>query len=132
MKREDFGRDFKWGVSTAAYQIEGAHNVDGKGPSIWDVFANTKGKIFKNQNANAACNFYQHYTRDIALMYELNIPNFRFSLSWSRIMPTGEKTVNEQGIDFYNRIIDFCLELGICPWITLYHWDLPFLLQQKG
>ncbi|MGN6247128.1 MAG: GH1 family beta-glucosidase [Ginsengibacter sp.] len=132
MKREDFGHDFKWGVSTAAYQIEGAHNVDGKGPSIWDVFANTKRKIFKNQNANTSCNFYQHYTSDIALMYEMNIPNFRFSLSWSRIMPTGEKTVNEQGIDFYNRIIDFCLELGICPWITLYHWDLPFLLQQKG
>ncbi len=132
MKREDFGPDFKWGVSTAAYQIEGVHNGGGKGPSIWDVFANTKGKIFKNQNANSSCNFYQHYTTDIALIYELNIPHFRFSLSWSRIMPKGEKIINEQGIDFYNRIIDFCLELGISPWITLYHWDLPFLLQQKG
>ncbi|MDE3182596.1 MAG: beta-glucosidase [Bacteroidota bacterium] len=132
MIREDFGTNFKWGVSTAAYQIEGAHNIDGKGKSIWDEFANTKGKIFKNQNANASCNFYEHYSSDIALLYELNIPNFRFSLSWSRIMPTGRKVVNERGIDFYNRVIDFCLELGIEPWITLYHWDLPLDLEKKG
>ena len=132
MIREDFGTDFKWGVSTAAYQIEGAHNIDGKGKSIWDEFANTKGKIFQNQNANASCNFYEHYSSDIALLYELNIPNFRFSLSWSRIMPTGRKVVNERGIDFYNRVIDFCLELGIEPWITLYHWDLPLELEKKG
>lgn len=132
MTREDFGNDFKWGVSTAAYQIEGAHNTNGKGKSIWDEFANTKGKIFQNQNANASCNFYEQYTSDIALMYELNIPNFRFSLSWSRIMTTGRKVVNENGIDFYNRVIDFCLELGIEPWITLYHWDLPLELEKKG
>ncbi len=132
MIREDFGTNFKWGVSTAAYQVEGAHNVDGKGKSIWDEFANKKGKIFRNQNANTSCNFYEHYSSDIALLYELNIPNFRFSLSWSRIMPTGRKVVNESGIDFYNRVIDFCLELGIEPWITLYHWDLPLDLEKKG
>lgn len=132
MTREDFGDDFKWGVSTAAYQVEGAHNIDGKGYSIWDEFANTKGKIFRNQNANTSCNFYEQYTRDIALMYQLNIPNFRFSLSWSRIMPSGKKAVNERGIDFYNRVIDFCLEVGIEPWVTLYHWDLPFQLQRVG
>ena len=132
MTREDFGENFRWGVSTAAYQIEGAHNIDGKGRSIWDEFANTKGKIFRNQNANTSCNFYQQYTRDIALINELNIPNFRFSLSWSRIMPTGRKVLNTHGIDFYNRVIDFCLEMGIEPWITLYHWDLPLQLQQNG
>jgi len=132
MTREDFGETFQWGVSTAAYQIEGAHNMDGKGRSIWDEFANTKGRIFRNQNANTSCNFYQQYTRDIALIYELNITNFRFSLSWSRLMPTGRKVLNTHGIDFYNRVIDFCLELGIEPWITLYHWDLPFQLQQNG
>lgn len=132
MMREDFGENFQWGVSTAAYQIEGAHNIDGKGRSIWDEFANTKGKIFRNQNANTSCNFYQEYNKDIALIYELNIPNFRFSLSWSRIMPTGRKVANTHGIDFYNRVIDSCLELGIKPWITLYHWDLPFALEQQG
>ncbi|MEO6330167.1 MAG: GH1 family beta-glucosidase [Ginsengibacter sp.] len=127
-----FGNDFKWGVSTAAYQIEGAYSIDGKGKSIWDVFANTKGKIFSNHNANTSCNFYNHYTRDITLMYQLNIPNFRFSLSWSRIMPTGIGSINKMGVDFYNRVIDFCLELGIEPWVTLYHWDLPFELEKKG
>ena len=132
MTRQDFGDNFKWGVSTAAYQIEGAHNIDGKGRSIWDEFAARKGKIYQNQNANTSCNFYEQYSTDIALMYELNIPNFRFSLSWSRIMPTGRKVVNTHGIDFYNRVIDFCLELGIEPWITLYHWDLPFALEQQG
>lgn len=132
MTHKDFGADFKWGVSTAAYQIEGAHNRDGKSHSIWDEFSNKRGRIFKNQNANTSCNFYEHYASDIALMYELNIPNFRFSLSWSRIIPTGRKVINKQGIDFYNRVIDFCLELGIEPWITLYHWDLPMQLEKAG
>ncbi|MEP6595934.1 MAG: GH1 family beta-glucosidase [Ginsengibacter sp.] len=132
MKREEFGSDFKWGVSTAAYQIEGAHNIDGKGASIWDVFANTKGKILNNHNANTSCNFYNQYARDITLMYQLNIPNFRFSISWSRIIPDGTGMINKLGVDFYNRVIDLCIELGIEPWITLYHWDLPFELEKKG
>ncbi len=132
MTRDEFGSDFNWGVSTAAYQIEGAHNMDGKGTSIWDVFANTRGKIFNNHNANTSCNFYNQYARDISLMYELNIPNFRFSLSWSRIFPNGTGAINKMGVDFYNRVIDLCVELGIEPWITLYHWDLPFELEKKG
>lgn len=130
--KEDFGADFKWGVSTAAYQIEGAHIADGKGLSIWDTFAQKKKKIIDNHNGNIACDFYNRYAEDIALMYELNIPNYRFSISWSRILPQGIGPINHKGIDFYNRIIDFCLELGIEPWITLYHWDLPEALQQKG
>jgi beta-glucosidase len=127
-----FGPDFKWGVSTAAYQIEGAWDADGKGRSVWDVFANTKGKTFKGQNGNVACDFYHRYTRDIALMSQLHIPNYRFSLSWSRIIPNGTGAINKAGIDFYNRVIDFCLEQSIEPWITLYHWDLPYELEKQG
>ncbi|MEP7254845.1 MAG: GH1 family beta-glucosidase [Ferruginibacter sp.] len=130
--KNDFGEDFKWGVSTAAYQVEGGHTADGKGPSIWDTFSQKKKKIFNNDNGNIACDFYKHYAEDIALIYKLNIPNYRFSISWSRILPNGVGAINHKGIDFYNRVIDFCLELGIEPWITLYHWDLPEALQQKG
>jgi len=130
--KTDFGADFKWGVSTAAYQVEGGHNADGKGHSIWDSFTQKRKKIFNNDNGNIACNFYEHYADDIALMYKMNIPNYRFSISWSRILPLGTGVINRKGIDFYNRVIDFCLELGIEPWITLYHWDLPQALQQKG
>ena len=132
IKKEEFGDDFKWGVSTAAYQIEGAHNADGKGKSIWDVFATTPGKIKEGQHGNITCDFYHRYAQDIALMSQMNIPNFRFSISWSRIMPTGEGAINPKGIEFYNRLIDFCLDVGIEPWVTLYHWDLPFELEKQG
>ncbi len=130
--KNEFGPDFIWGVSTAAYQIEGAWNTDGKGKSIWDAFSNTKGKTFLGQNGNIACDFYHHWEQDIRLMAQLKIPNFRFSLSWSRIIPNGTGNVNPLGIEFYNRIIDFCLEIGIEPWISLYHWDLPQALENKG
>lgn len=132
LKKELFGKDFKWGVSVAAYQIEGGHNCDDKGPSIWDVFTAKKGKIFNGHHGNISCDFYNHYRDDINLLKELNLPNFRFSISWSRIMPTGQKPVNQNGIDFYNRVIDYCLELGIEPWVTVYHWDLPQALEEKG
>ena len=130
--KSEFGPDFTWGVSTAAYQVEGSCNLYGKGKSIWDVFSNTKGKIFEGQNGDIACDFYHRYTQDILLMSGMGIPNFRFSLSWSRIIPNGTGNVNPEGIEFYNRIIDFCLEHTIEPWITLYHWDLPFELEKKG
>ncbi len=130
--KKSFGSDFSWGVSTAAYQIEGAWNEDGKGPSVWDVFANTKGKTYKGQNANVSCDFYHRYQEDLALMHRLGIRNYRFSLSWSRIIPNGIGEVNSNGIDFYNRVIDTCLSYGIEPWITLYHWDLPHNLEIKG
>jgi beta-glucosidase len=132
LMNHNFGDDFKWGVSTAAYQIEGAYNIDGKGPSVWDVFANTRGKTYQGETANISCDFYHRYAKDLALMSELNIPNFRFSISWSRILPNGTGAVNYKGIDFYNKVIDFCLELEIEPWITLYHWDLPYELEKKG
>nr|MDQ3395365.1 family 1 glycosylhydrolase [Bacteroidota bacterium] len=131
-KREDFGKDFKWGVSTAAYQIEGACNLDGKGPSIWDTFTSLKGKISSNHHGNIACDFYNRFDCDLAILKSLNIPNFRFSISWSRIFPNGLGAPNQKGIDFYNKIIDSCLEKGIEPWPTLYHWDLPNALELKG
>ena len=130
--KNDFGEDFKWGVSTAAYQIEGGHDADGKGPSIWDTFSQKKKKILNGHNGNIACDFYYNYADDIFLIYKLNIPNYRFSISWSRIFPQGIGTINYKGVEFYNRVIDLCLELGIEPWITLYHWDLPEALQKKG
>ena len=132
LTKDAFGKDFIWGVSTAAYQIEGAHNQHGKGPSIWDIFVQKKNRIFKNQHGNDACDFYNRYVQDLYLMKGMNIPNYRFSLSWSRILPQGIGPSNPQGIDFYNRLIDLSLELDIIPWITLYHWDLPHALEKKG
>lgn len=131
-KRSDFGPEFIWGASAAAYQIEGAHQHDGKGPSIWDHFTSRKGKIYKGHHANVSCDFYQRYTQDLQLMQAMNIPNFRFSISWSRIFPEGIGHINQRGVDFYHRVIDQCLEFGIQPWITLYHWDLPHALELKG
>ncbi|TYP95748.1 beta-glucosidase [Sphingobacterium allocomposti] len=132
LDKASFGEDFIWGVSTAAYQIEGAHNQHGKGPSIWDVFVQKKNRIFQNHHGDTACDFYNRYIDDLYLMHRLHIPNYRFSISWSRIFPQGTGEVNQDGIDFYNRLIDLCLELKITPWITLYHWDLPEVLERKG
>jgi beta-glucosidase len=130
MHSTDFGSDFTWGVSSSAYQTEGAYLEDGKALSIWDVFTSAKGKIYGNQHAHIACNFYHRYIQDIILMEFLNIKNFRFSISWPRVFPHQKK--NGKGLDFYDRVIDFCLEIGIEPWVTLYHWDLPQELEEKG
>jgi beta-glucosidase len=130
--RSAFGNDFKWGVSTAAYQIEGAHEAEGKGLSIWDVFSARKGKIKQRHHGNHACDFFNRYPDDLELMQSLAIPNFRFSLSWPRLLPQGTGRVNKHGVAYYDRLIDHCLELGITPWLTLYHWDLPHELEKKG
>lgn len=127
-----FGKQFAWGVSASAFQTEGSYNADGKGLSNWDVFSAKKNKIKNNDNAKIACDFYNRYAEDISIIETLQIPNFRFSLSWSRIIPEGTGQVNQKGIDFYNRVIDSCLERNITPWITLYHWDLPQALEEKG
>ncbi|WP_187264623.1 GH1 family beta-glucosidase [Pontibacter beigongshangensis] len=132
MNKNAFGEDFNWGVSTAAYQIEGAHEAEGKGASIWDVFSGTKGKVKLNHNGNLACDFFNRYPDDLQLMQIMHIPNFRFSLSWSRLLPDGYGRLNKAGLDYYNRLIDHCLELGITPWVTLYHWDLPHALEMQG
>ncbi len=130
--KQDFGDDFKWGVSTAAYQIEGAYEQDGRGPSIWDIFSHRKGKVKNKHNGNIACDFYNRYEEDLQLMQFMGIPNFRFSISWSRVLPNGIGKTNKSGIDFYDKLVDACLAKNIVPWVTLYHWDLPNALQQKG
>ncbi|KUY17444.1 beta-glucosidase [Elizabethkingia miricola] len=132
LTKEAFGKDFIWGVSTAAYQIEGAHNLDGKGPSVWDKFVQKRNKIFRNHTGDIACDHYNRYIDDLYLMHSMNIRNYRFSVSWSRILPEGTGRINQAGIDFYNKLIDLSLDLGITPWITLYHWDLPHSLEVKG
>lgn len=128
----DFGEDFTWGVASSAYQTEGACLEDGKGLSIWDVFVRQKGKIKDGSNSNNGVHFYHRYIQDIILLQFLNVRNFRFSLSWPRLIPEGAGQPAEKGVDFYNRLIDFCLECGIEPWVTLYHWDLPQALEEKG
>jgi len=130
--REDFGSDFKWGVATAAYQIEGAVHDDGRSDCVWDVFARKKGKIRNGDHARHACDFYHRYEQDLELVRELGFEQFRFSISWSRILPDGHGRVNQAGIDYYNRLIDRCIALDIEPWITLYHWDLPQVLEKSG
>lgn len=130
---KDFGKDFVWGAATAAYQIEGGWNEDGKGESVWDHFTHhRKDKIKTGENGDTACDFYHHYESDIELMSSMNIPAFRFSIAWSRILPSGTGVVNQKGIDFYSRLIDKCIKNGVEPWVTLYHWDIPQALQEKG
>jgi beta-glucosidase len=130
--RSDFGNDFEWGVATAAYQIEGAWNLDGKGPSVWDTFTHRKGKIKTGENGDTACDFYHRYPEDIGLMRRLSIPNNRFSIAWSRIFPEGKGSVNAKGIDFYHRVIDESLKKGVEPWVTCFHWDTPQALEDQG
>jgi beta-glucosidase len=127
-----FGDDFAWGISTAAFQVEGAHDAHGKGESIWDVFTGKQDKVLNGHHAQIACDFYNQYESDIDLIKLLNIPNFRFSISWTRILPNGTGEVNREGVAYYNRVIDYCLQKGIEPWVTLYHWDLPHELELKA
>lgn len=127
-----FRKDFKWGAATAAYQIEGAFQEDGKGLSIWDVFCREKGRIYDGHTGETACDHYHRFREDVALMKELGIRAYRFSLSWSRIFPAGTGKINPAGVRFYNELIDELLDAGIEPFITLYHWDLPYELHKRG
>jgi len=127
-----FPEGFIWGSITAAYQIEGAWNEDGKGVSIWDTFTHTPGKIERGENADVAVDHYHRFPEDIGLMKELGLKAYCLSLSWSRILPEGRGKVNQAGLDFYDRLIDELLEHGIDPYVMLYHWDLPQALQEQG
>ena len=128
----DFGEEFAWGVSASAFQTEGACDIHDKGPSIWDEFTRRKGAIYRGQHARNSCDFYHRFPEDIKLMRALNIRNFRFSLSWPRLLPQGYGAKSDKGTDYYHRLIDNCLESDITPWLTLYHWDLPSTLQDEG
>jgi beta-glucosidase len=132
MARILFPHDFLWGTATSAYQIEGAWNDGGKGESIWDRFAHTEGRIRDCTTGDVACDHYHLFKDDIALMRELGLGAYRFSISWPRILPLGKGKVNQQGIDFYSRLTDCLLEAGIAPLVTLYHWDLPQALEDLG
>lgn len=125
-------KKFAWGAASAAFQIEGAVDADGKGESIWDTFTRRKNKIKNNENAYVATEFYNRYAQDMELVKQMNMNAFRFSLSWPRIIPDGTGKINSKGADFYKRIIDTCIKKGIEPWVTLYHWDLPQRLEDKG
>lgn len=132
LNRLSFGNNFLWGVAIAAAQNEGAWNKDGRGPSIWDNFAKRNGKIKGGGRPTENCDFYYRYKDDLLLAKALGFKVFRFSFSWSRIFPEGTGRVNKEGVLFYHRLIDECLQLGLIPFVTLYHWDLPQALQHEG
>lgn len=132
LKASSFGKDFHWGVAVSAAQNEGAITEDGRSPSIWDQFARRKGVIKKGARPTVACDFYHRYRDDLLLVKALGFNSFRFSISWSRILPDGSGKANAKGIEFYQRVIDECLSLGLTPFVTLYHWDLPQVLQAEG
>jgi beta-glucosidase len=127
-----FPDDFLWGTATAAYQIEGAWDQDGRGPSVWDTFCRQPGKIEDGSSGDVACDHYHRWSEDVDLMAELGLNAYRFSIAWSRILPEGVGRVNQAGLDFYERLVDTLLEKGIEPYPTLYHWDLPQALQDRG
>ena len=129
---ESFPPDFVWGAGTSAYQIEGAVAEDGRGPSIWDTFCSSPGHVDLGDTGEVACDFYHRYRGDVALMRELGLTAFRFSIAWPRVIPEGRGRVNQAGLDFYDRLVDELLEAGIRPFPTLYHWDLPQALEDRG
>lgn len=127
-----FPSEFIWGAATAAYQIEGAHNADGKGPSVWDRMSHWPGKIKDGHTGDTACDHYHRLEEDLDLMADIGLTGYRFSFSWTRVLPRGTGAVNEAGLDFYDRLIDGLLERNIQPWGTLFHWCYPLALQRRG
>jgi|HubBroStandDraft_1064217.scaffolds.fasta_scaffold00029_58 beta-glucosidase len=127
-----FPSGFLWGMASAAYQVEGAWNADGKGESNWDRFSHTVGKIKGAATADVACDQYHRHKEDVAILKRLNQKSYRFSTSWARVQPSGTGAVNQKGIDYYSRLVDALLEAGIRPFCTIYHWDLPQALEERG
>src|SRR4051812_6281335 len=130
--RLTFPPGFTFGAATAAYQIEGAVDVDGRGRSIWDTFSHTPGRTFQGDTGDVAVEHYLRYRGDVALMSDLGLSAYRFSVAWPRVLPTGAGRVEQRGLDFYRRLVDELLSAGVEPWLTLYHWDLPQALQDGG
>jgi beta-glucosidase len=127
-----FPADFLWGAATAAYQVEGAVDEDGRGRSIWDTFSHTPGRTRDGDTGDVATDHYHRFRDDVALMADLGLRSYRFSLAWPRVQPGGRGPANQRGLDFYRRLVDELLAAGIEPWVTLYHWDLPDELEQAG
>jgi beta-glucosidase len=128
----NFPAEFTWGTATASYQIEGAFDTDGRGASIWDTFSKTPGKVVNGDTGDIACDHYNRFEEDIAIMKELGVSAYRFSIAWPRLFPKGDSNREERGFAFYNRLIDALIAAGIEPMVTLYHWDLPQTLEDKG
>ncbi|MFI8848742.1 GH1 family beta-glucosidase [Streptomyces sp. NPDC053499] len=128
----DLPEDFVFGTATAAYQIEGAHDEDGRGPSIWDTYCREPGRIEGGATGDVACDHYHRYREDIALLRELGVDSYRFSVAWPRVQPTGDGPADRRGMDFYDRLTDELLAAGVSPAATLYHWDLPQALEDRG
>lgn len=127
-----FQDNFMWGTASAAYQVEGAYQEDGKGLNIWDAYTQESGHVAHGENGNVACDHYHHFKDDVKMMKEMGIKNYRFSISWSRVLPNGTGEVNEKGLQFYSDLVDELLANGIEPLVTLFHWDYPLALHQKG
>ncbi|TNY35715.1 GH1 family beta-glucosidase [Thermomonospora catenispora] len=127
-----FPAHFRWGVATAAYQIEGATTEDGRGESVWDVFCRTPGRVRDGHTGEVACDHYHRWPEDLALMADLGVDAYRFSIAWPRIQPDGTGPANPRGLDFYDRLVDALLDRGITPFPTLFHWDLPQALEEEG
>lgn len=127
-----FKKDFMWGAATSSYQIEGAYNEGGRGMSIWDVYSHQPGKVLGGDTGDTACDHYHRFREDVRLMREIGIKAYRFSISWTRIIPDGDGKINEEGVHFYSELIDELLENGIEPYITIFHWDYPYELYKRG
>ncbi len=127
-----FPKEFTWGVASAAFQVEGASNTHGRGPSVWDQFCETPGKVFDGHTGEIACGSYERIEEDTELIKQLGANAYRFSISWSRLFPDGIGSRNEEGFAYYDRLIDALLARGIVPWVTLYHWDLPLAIHEQG
>jgi beta-glucosidase len=132
LSRNDFPEDFSWGVATSSYQIEGGTKEDGRGTSIWDTFSGTPGRVVDGDNGEVAVEHFHRYQEDIALMADLGVEAYRFSVAWPRVQPTGSGPANRAGLDFYDRLVDSLLARDITPWATLYHWDLPQPVEDSG
>ncbi len=127
-----FDNHFVWGAAAASYQIEGAGEGAGRGDSVWDMFSRQPDRVWRNQSGAVACDHYHRYAEDVRLMAELGLHAYRYSISWPRVIPNGTGPVHAEGLDFYDRLTDALLEVGIQPWVTLFHWDYPYELFTRG
>jgi len=131
-RRYRFPDGFLWGAATSAYQVEGSPLADGAGPRIWQRYAHTPGMMANGDHGDIACDHYRRYRQDVQLMRALGLGSYRFSVNWARVLPEGTGRVNAKGLDFYSRLVDELLENGIAPNVTLFHWDLPAALDDRG
>jgi beta-glucosidase len=127
-----FPKNFVWGTAAASFQIEGAATEDGKGPSVWDMLCRKDGAVYQGHTGDIACDHYHRYAEDVAILKRFGVQAYRLSVSWPRVLPTGTGTINEKGLDFYERLVDALLAAGITPWVTLFHWDFPLELYYRG